>query len=88
MSWDQYEGTLEECVAIIATEDAHAGFPSRGVSLGAGPRKPIQATWDGTGKTPAGWTRTFAVPEAPPAESPARKEWPRVGSSGCAQSQR
>ena len=36
----------------------------------------------------AGEGRTFAGPEVPPAESPARKEWPRVGTSGCAQSQR
>jgi len=37
----------------------------------------------------AGEGRAFAVPEAPPAESPARnRKWPRVGSSVCAQSQR
>jgi hypothetical protein len=60
MGWDQYVGTRAECAEIIAAEDLHSGFPSRGSSSpGQGPRIPIQARWDGNGATPTGWTSSY-----------------------------
>lgn len=67
----QLEGTREDIAFAIALEDEHAGNPRRGTHIGPGPHTDMPATWDGTGATPNGWSRTYATPR----KHPTRNRW-------------
>lgn len=42
--------------AVNALINKALGYPRPGTPVGAGPHPVIQATWDGTGDCPVGWT--------------------------------
>ena len=62
----QIAGTRAEVEAVIAEEDAEAGYPRKGRNVGRGPHAAMPDAWDGTGDCPPGWTKTWAVPEEHP----------------------
>jgi hypothetical protein len=52
------EATCDTARAII---DAALALPSRGTVVGSGAIPfTIQSTWNGSGQTPAGWSKTYA----------------------------
>jgi hypothetical protein len=55
-------GTEAQMVALQATIDKALGYPRKGVSVGSIRQLNVPDTWDGTGPTPPGWTRTATVP--------------------------
>lgn len=44
--------------SLLATVDKALGNPRRGVHIGGGMHCDMPDTWDGTGATPPGWTRS------------------------------
>jgi hypothetical protein len=55
-------GTEAQMVALQATIDKALGYPRKGTSIGTIVRLNVPETWDGTGPTPPGWTRTATIP--------------------------
>lgn len=55
-------GTEAQMVALQATIDKALSYPRAGVSVGTIRRLAVPETWDGTGPTPPGWTRTATIP--------------------------
>lgn len=55
-------GTEAQMVALQATIDKALGYPRRGIQVGNRRHVDIAATWDGTGPTPPGWTKSATVP--------------------------
>jgi len=51
-------GSEAVCRAVAATVDKALGYPIKGRPVGPGQVIQIQDTWDGTGPTPLGWTKT------------------------------
>jgi len=57
--------SANQAAAIVAALDTLDGYPRRGVHVGPGPHVPMPATWDGSGPTPPGWTRSHEATEHP-----------------------
>lgn len=55
-------GTEAQMVALQDVIDKALGYPRKGVSIGTIRRLDIPETWDGTGPTPPGWTKTATNP--------------------------
>lgn len=47
--------------ALVATIDKALGYPKPGVRVGGGIHVPMPDTWDGTGPTPPGWTKSASA---------------------------
>jgi hypothetical protein len=55
-------GTEAQMLALQATIDKALGYPRKGVSIGTILRLDVPDTWDGTGPTPLGWTKSATIP--------------------------
>src|SRR5688500_8564277 len=53
-------GNEPQSDALVALLNKALAYPSPGVQVGAGKHVVMPATWNGTGKTPLGWTKTAA----------------------------
>lgn len=47
--------------ALVVTIDKALGYPKPGVRVGGGIHVPMPDTWDGTGATPPGWTKSASA---------------------------
>jgi hypothetical protein len=55
-------GTEAQMDALSAVVDKALGFPMRGTNVGGGQHVVSPETWDGTGETPLGWTKSATAP--------------------------
>jgi hypothetical protein len=56
------QGTEAACDAARATIDTALSLPARGTVVGSGAIQFVPApSWNGTGQTPVGWTKTYAA---------------------------
>jgi hypothetical protein len=57
-----FTGTLAEMQAVAAAVNKGLGYPMRGVNRGGGRHVASPATWNGSGATPPGWTKSASAP--------------------------
>lgn len=54
-------GTEAACDEVVVLANKALGFPAKGRHVGGGRHVDMPDTWDGTGPTPPGWTKTVTA---------------------------